>query len=814
MKKIVATTFIIICFSLLNFSYSADAPALPGKLVVSFNKEKGTYSIFRSGDIPLVLNARLEIRLIDHVINCAGPDFENEVAEASFTNKLGSGNELIVHFKPADRISVSADLIIRTYKTISLTTIEAVVKNQSKKDLELLEISPLVADNREGSGFFFSPKMDDLRLLCYGLGECGDLYILKDELMEANSFWNMALYDPAASLGLTIGSLEFEQTETEIVMTRHPESDNVKGLSGFELSINCSTNKKNMGRYFKTREKTLLPGGWRKDGMKEGWYEPEDKHGQYLLASGADITSGQIAFILDQSPHQTLENWALYTQQINEIELNRPITCGWSSWPEFFIKINETKIIDIAKVAQKNHLQDFGFKTIQLDDGFQKLFGDWDGNVYFPHGMKWLAGEIGKLGFKSGIWTGPYTISLNHEIVEKHPDWLFHDKSGKIREDSYFNIFPAYSLDVTNPEARDWFRGMFREISSDWGYSLFKLDLPGAFLSPNIYSNPYLTKTEAYRDALRALRQGVGENATILNLGPLSSAGVVDETRINQDIGASWKIYTDPRNTGRAVPKRYYLHNRLFHIDADHVVVRDPLTIDQARVLATNVAMSGGVVLAGDDLRKLPKNRMDIIKQVMPPYGEAARPVDLFETNNPMISSLEVKRDFENWRVLAVASWDQKKMVYRTVDLEKAGLDSGTEYLAFEFWEQKFMGKISGTLELELRPTSVKVVALREITGHPQIIGTNRHITMGGVELESVSWNPDDLWLSGALKGGREHTFSLCIYVPSGYKLKEAFADNTTSKYTYLNSKLIQLDINFGDKPERTFRLEFIKTNK
>ncbi len=806
MKKIITTTcFIIISLFLLNFSYAANAPASPEKLSVSFNREKGTYSIFRNGDVPLVLNARLEIKLIDQIINFSGSEFSKKIDRTSFTNNIGSGKELVVHFNPTDQSPVSADLYIRTYNNISLITIEAVIKNQSEKDLELLEIYPLVTDNKKGSGFFFSPKIDDLRLLCQ------DLYFLKDELMEANAFWKLALYDPAAPMGLTIGSLKFSQTETEIVIARHPESDNEKGLAGFELKINCSTNNKRSKHYFKTTEKTLGQGGRQ---IKDGWYNEPERHGQYLLASGADISTGQIAFIMNESPHQTLENWALYTQQINEIELDRPITCGWSSWPEFYTKINETKIINVAKAAKKNHFSDFGFNIIQLDDGFQKQFGDWDGNVYFPHGMEWLAAEIKKIGFESGIWTGPYTISLNHDIVKSNPEWLFHDQSEKIRNDSYFNIFPAYSIDVTHPKAKEWFTGMFHEMSSDWGYSLFKLDLPGAFLSPNIYSNPYLTKTEAYRDALRALRAGIGEGANILNLGPLSSAGLVDEQRISGDIAASWEVFSRIGRTGRAVPKKYYLHNRLFHIDADHVVVRDPLTIDQAHVLATNVAMSGGVTLAGDDLTKLPKERMNIIKQVMPTYGEAARSVDLFETNIPMISSLEVKRDFENWHIIAVASWDQKKMVNRTVDLEDAGLESNPEYLAFEFWEQKFLGKVSGELNLKLRPTSVKVVSLRKITGHPQIIGTNRHITQGGVELDDVSWNKRDLTLTGTLKGGREHTFNLTVYVPSGYKIKEASADKTSSKITYINSELILLDIDFGDKAERNFIFQFIRTDK
>jgi len=59
------------CFVLASITVKTQAES-PKQLSIDFDEEMGTYSIFRNGEIPLVLNARLEIRLKDCVINCAG----------------------------------------------------------------------------------------------------------------------------------------------------------------------------------------------------------------------------------------------------------------------------------------------------------------------------------------------------------------------------------------------------------------------------------------------------------------------------------------------------------------------------------------------------------------------------------------------------------------------------------------------------------------------------------------------------------------------------------------------------------------------
>ena len=86
-------------------------------------------------------------------------------------------------------------------------------------------------------------------------------------------------------------------------------------------------------------------------------------------------------------------------------------------------QVSEDEVISNTEFASK-HLKQFGLEYIQIDEGYQKWHGDWEGNERFPHGMKWLADKIKSYGFKAGIWISPYVISEPTEVFQKHPDWL------------------------------------------------------------------------------------------------------------------------------------------------------------------------------------------------------------------------------------------------------------------------------------------------------------------------------------------------------------------------------------------------------
>ena len=98
----------------------------------------------------------------------------------------------------------------------------------------------------------------------------------------------------------------------------------------------------------------------------------------------------------------------------------------------YIVKVSEDEVISNTEFAAK-HLKQFGLEYIQIDEGYQKWHGDWEGNDRFPHGMKWLANKIKENGFKPGIWISPYIISEPTEVFQKHPGWLLKKMDGSLK---------------------------------------------------------------------------------------------------------------------------------------------------------------------------------------------------------------------------------------------------------------------------------------------------------------------------------------------------------------------------------------------
>ena len=777
---------------------------------VEFDEHKGLFSVRHNNKL-LVNNARLEIQTEVGLIKSSeqGMAFASVIAE--FSDALGSGRMMQIQMKKSG-LDISTQYKI--YESKDLMTINVNLVNVSAQNIPLQEIRPLVVDGRETDGLQFPDIIENTRVLTQGYSfiDSGELLFLRDERFKYSSNWNVAFYDPKEPLGMAIGALNFDQTETQLFVGYDPDSSAGSPSPGLSFKIACSTNKpgRNMLRYKKTEKHSVWIASGR--GMDVDYWLPDERteaYNKYLLKSGSKISTGPVGIIFNEDPLKTLELWAEYARVLNDIRLPRALPVGWCSWPDMYYNINETKILRLADFAVRERLPDFGFDIIQIDDGFQRKYGDWDGNLYFPRGMKWLSEELRKRGLTPGIWIAPYAISINSDIALNHQNWLYRDQDGTIRTYRYYIGIPVYGLDISIPGAQNWMRNLFSTISSDWGYDFFKLDyILNTVVDTYQFNNPFLTKAEVYRNGLGIVREGVGEDAYVLECGILSAAGRCDSWRVNRDIGARWNTLTMTNGTAQAVHRRYYMHGNLFNIDPDHLVVRDPLTIDQARVLATNVAISGGQVLTGDELYRLPEERLRIIKNVMPPYGKAARSVDLFETNFPAVSSLRVERNFEDWWIISVVNWTENPLE-KTIDLKRVGLNENTMYLAYEFWDQEFLGLVKNSLNLNIRPTSVKVIALRKKLERPQIIGTDRHILQGAVELSDVRWDAQNKQISGKLNGARDHSFNITFYQPDRFEVIKATVKGKEITPTKISKELIRLPVDFGDNKVCEFSLKF-----
>jgi alpha-galactosidase len=89
----------------------------------------------------------------------------------------------------------------------------------------------------------------------------------------------------------------------------------------------------------------------------------------------------------------------------------------------------------------------------------------------FPKGMKQLADDIRKLGFRPGLWMAPFGTG-NETLYNGHKNWFLHDKKGK----PITSWNGRFTLDPTVPEALKHLGQIFDTASHGWGYEFFKID--------------------------------------------------------------------------------------------------------------------------------------------------------------------------------------------------------------------------------------------------------------------------------------------------------------------------------------------------
>ena len=311
-----------------------------------------------------------------------------------------------------------------------------------------------------------------------------------------------------------------------------------------------------------------------------------------------------------------------------------PIINGWCSWFYANIYVTEDEVLRNAEYAAR-HLKPYGFEYMQIDHGYQRAFGDWEGNERFPHGMKWLAQRLHEMGLKAGLWVAPYVISEGAEVHREHPEWLLRNRDGSIKVcgNGGWGFGRELALDITHPGAAAWMRQLFETMSHDWGYSFFKMDfVEWTLFAADQYHDPTVSRAAAYRKVFEIIRQAVGPDVHLLDCGPPEvTVGLLDSTRIELDRPLVWSQYTGYYNSSApAAAKRYYFNNRSWINDADCLGLT-LMDIPEACGAASIIGLSGGTMLLSDRLFELNPARLEIAQKVLPAYGEAAQQVDLFE---------------------------------------------------------------------------------------------------------------------------------------------------------------------------------------
>ena len=101
--------------------------------------------------------------------------------------------------------------------------------------------------------------------------------------------------------------------------------------------------------------------------------------------------------------------------------------------------------------------------------------------------------------------------------------------------------------------------------------------------------------------------------------------------------------------------------------------------------------------------------------------------------------------------------------------VERIGLPLAAEYVGFDFWADKFVPPFKGEVRAELPPGgSCRILAIRPVSAHPQLLSTSRHITQGIVDVTDEKWSAAAAALSAVSRVVGEDPCELRIIAPAG----------------------------------------------
>ncbi len=446
---------------------------------------------------------------------------------------------------------------------------------------------------------------------------------------------------------------------------------------------------------------------------------------------------------------------------------------GWCTWYYYYSRINATEVKRNADWIAAN-LKDYGAQYVQIDDGWQGSGAvgarprDWTtiNPQQFPRGMADLAAHIKSAGLTPGLWLAPHGQS-NPQVVSNNPGVFLLKPDGSSASSTWEGPF---LVDGSSPQSLPYLKDLFTKLSG-WGYEYFKIDGQPIVVEEygakkQFLRNPSDDAAGLYRKTIESVRAAIGPDRYLLGCWgiPLEGTGIMNGSRTGGDIVLGWGGF---QVALRPTLNYYYLHNIVWYSDPDVMLVRSPLTLDQARVWAALQGLTGQALMSSDRLMDLGEDRVELMRRVYPAVD--IRPLDLFPTErNKRIWDLKVNHLGRNYDVVGVFNFNQGKSERTLLRWADLGLPASKPVHVFDFWNKDYLGAWAEGMAVEAAPTSCRVLTLVPATDRIQLISTSRHITQGWVDLVAVNHNDSGTEFKGTSKVVKNDPYELRFAFPRG----------------------------------------------
>ncbi|KAI0642496.1 glycoside hydrolase family 27 protein [Trametes meyenii] len=318
------------------------------------------------------------------------------------------------------------------------------------------------------------------------------------------------------------------------------------------------------------------------------------------LKPSLTLLAGSLALLLASS----LSAWTLFTvepaapQEPDNRVAKLPVL-GYNTWNAYHCDINETIVLQDARLLVSLGLADLGYTQFNIDDCYSEKNRSASGDIVadklrFPSGMSNLTDQIHALGLKAGIYSdsGWFTCQLYPGSYQNE------------YRPATFSLYPEYFLDA--------------KLFQDWGFDYLKFD-NCAIPYDGIIREGIVGKYKRMADAIAQLSKASGKPPLIFSLCEwgeeqpwLWARRYGQSWRTTGDISPNWGSITDiiNQNSFIAWASDFYGHNDMDILE----VGNGDLTYEEAKTHFTAWALMKSPLLIGTDLSNISKRDLSILK--------------------------------------------------------------------------------------------------------------------------------------------------------------------------------------------------------
>lgn len=773
-----------------NEDPSAGAVSVENELLrVIFDLETGRYTVvdLKTGEV-LLRDAGAHLGPWD--LGAAGPVVQRTAELVDVADQLGRGRTLRVTTEIADDSRrwrteiqpragrVDVELSLTLYNGLGFLVMGMGVRNRTGRAIRLQEFSPLAsAVLWPGDG----ERCDALTLDGHGaLGEA------KERLNDN---------------GLT-GHAEHGRGGNAVMPGLARRSEN-----NLLLTYRCGTARRNFvaggltyREFLKRAEVREVAGG------VQAFLEAYDPVGR-LVEAGASYRSEDLFYLdlLGDDPFAALEGYARNAAAAQGAAPNLydfPTVCMWY----VMVTSGDRRKHTVAAVEQIEHAAAAGFlkyapvairlvpDTYYFEAGGNTEQGWWDDEHWRQTGFYAEPYDTSEafcraIRARGGLpLTYVQTGMPSDDFARAHPDWMLHN-SIKYLALAHDHEKPWVRFDYSDAGLQEHLRNVWGRLgAAGCAGVMFDYSETG-FCGEGGLEDPQSTATAAYRKIFELARAGLGPRAHLdeRNLGEVSThtsrpqqripfsdmtLGLADSQRIEED-SSSFTAAQVARAALRWYKARVFF---VYDMDSKSLLFRkihtretedvgDPVM--RRRSILTMIYVTAGRVLLADSFKDYTPEIVRDLSRLYPTHASrrTARPVDLLLPSGrecPRVYRLAVTPD---WLQVTLFNPDMGKAAPVSAPLAgdaaasgALGLERKAEYYVWDFWNDRLVGRFQGTdrLTQELAPGEARMLSVRQVKPHPQVLSTDRHLMQGMVELSDLAWHAETKRLSGTaeLVGG------------------------------------------------------------